>query len=81
MTHVVNADPAAPYGHPPPLRGLGETFPEGPPPVPLDDVPRAVARVKALFEEAAVAEQRVAPGAADRGRRVRVDRPAEAARS
>ena len=32
---------------------LGETFPDGPPPPPLDDVPRAVARVKALFEQAA----------------------------
>jgi uncharacterized protein len=31
---------------------LGETFPAGPPPPPLDDVPRAVARVKALFEKA-----------------------------
>jgi uncharacterized protein len=30
---------------------LGERFPEGTPPPPLDDVPRAVARVRALFEE------------------------------
>jgi uncharacterized protein len=30
---------------------LGEPFPKGPRPTPLDDVPRAVARVKALFEE------------------------------
>jgi hypothetical protein len=32
---------------------LGEPFPKAPPPTPLDDVPRAVARVKALFEPAA----------------------------
>jgi hypothetical protein len=37
---------------------LGEPFPKGPPPVPLDDVPRAVARVKALFEESLGAEYR-----------------------
>jgi uncharacterized protein len=60
---------------------LGETFPDGPPPPPLDDVQRAVTRVKALFEEAALAEQRGAPSAADRARRVRVPREAEAARS
>jgi uncharacterized protein len=60
---------------------LGETFPQGPPPPPLDDVQRAVARVKALFEGAALAEQRVAPSAADRARRVRVAREAGAARS
>lgn len=29
---------------------LGEPFPEGPPPPPLDDVARAAARVKALFD-------------------------------
>ncbi len=29
---------------------LGQEFPPGPPPLPLDDVARAVARVKALFE-------------------------------
>jgi mitochondrial fission protein ELM1 len=33
---------------------LGETFPDGPAPPPLDDVPRAVARVKALFDESDV---------------------------
>jgi hypothetical protein len=32
---------------------LGETFPDGPPPPPLDDVARAVARVKALFAQGA----------------------------
>jgi uncharacterized protein len=32
---------------------LGEPFPKGLPPARLEDVPRAVARVKALFEEAA----------------------------
>jgi mitochondrial fission protein ELM1 len=32
---------------------LGETFPDGPPPPPLDDVARAVERVKALFPQAA----------------------------
>jgi uncharacterized protein len=35
---------------------LGQDFPSGPPPAPLDDVERAVARVKALFaEDASVA--------------------------
>src|SRR5690606_38586144 len=32
---------------------LGEEFPHGPTPPPLDDVPRAVARVKALFDDSA----------------------------
>jgi hypothetical protein len=58
---------------------LGETFPEGPPPPPLDDVQRAVVRVKALFEEAAITRERTAPGAADRARSSRVE--AEAAPS
>jgi hypothetical protein len=39
---------------------LGEPFPKGPPPVPLDDVPRAVARVKALFEESIGVQHRAA---------------------
>ena len=60
---------------------LGETFPEGPPPPPLDDVQRAVARVKALFEEAAITRERTAPGAADRAHSARVDAQAEAAPS
>ncbi|MGH6896272.1 MAG: mitochondrial fission ELM1 family protein [Geminicoccaceae bacterium] len=59
---------------------LGEAFPEGPPPTPLDDVPRAVARVKALFEEAAVAQAHATRGAADPAR-PRVDPRAEAAPS
>ena len=45
---------------------LGETFPEGPPRPPLDDVARAVARVKALFHDAVAvrrsgATKRLAP--------------------
>jgi hypothetical protein len=52
---------------------LGETFPEGPPPPPLDDVQRAVVRVKALFEEAAIPRERTAPGAAGRARSSRVE--------
>ena len=37
---------------------LGQEFPPGPPPPPLDDVARAVARVKALFEaEAGIAAE------------------------
>ena len=36
---------------------LGEAFPDGHPPPPLDDVARAVARVRALFEEAAEAQE------------------------
>jgi hypothetical protein len=58
---------------------LGETFPEGQPPAPLDDVQRAVVRVKALFDEAAITRERTAPGAADRARSSRVE--AEAAPS
>ena len=34
---------------------LGETFPDGPAPPPLDDVTRAVPRVRALFPETAAA--------------------------
>jgi hypothetical protein len=58
---------------------LGETFPKGPAPPPLDDVQRAVVRVKALFEEAAITRERTARGAADRARSSRVE--AEAAPS
>ena len=46
---------------------LGEPFPKGPPLTPLDDVPRAVAGVKALFEESIGAHHRAAcaaPGTA-----------------
>jgi uncharacterized protein len=42
---------------------LGETFPAGPRPAPLDDVPRAVARVKALFAGTAAARGEPARGA------------------
>ena len=49
---------------------LGEEFPHGPTPPPLDDVPRAVARVKALFDDSA------APPAAARARPA--GRPVEA---
>ena len=64
--------------HPPPARGatargvLGETFPAGPPPPPLDDVARAVARVRALFDEATEAQEREMPAP---HRRVRKPRP------
>ena len=60
---------------------LGETFPEGPPPPPLDDVARAVARVKALFEDTAITPERAAPGVADGARSARADAQAEAAPS
>jgi hypothetical protein len=40
-----------------------------------------VARVKALFEEAAITRERTAPGAADRAHSARVDAQAEAAPS
>jgi uncharacterized protein len=45
---------------------LGETFPDGPPPPPLDDVQRAVMRVRALFDQALVTQEGSAPGRADR---------------
>jgi hypothetical protein len=44
---------------------LGEAFPEGLPPPPLDDVTRAVARVKALFEDAAPVWDQATPDAAE----------------
>lgn len=47
---------------------LGEPFPKGPPPAPLDDVPRAVARVKALFEEDSVATRESARAGPASGR-------------
>jgi uncharacterized protein len=59
---------------------LGETFPAGPPPAPLDDVPRAVARVKALFTGGAAAPRELAPGSRDRTP-TRVDLQAGAAAS
>ncbi|HEX6113909.1 MAG TPA: mitochondrial fission ELM1 family protein [Geminicoccaceae bacterium] len=57
---------------------LGEAFPEGPPPTPLDDVPRAVARVKALFEES-VGARHAAARATPHPRRARLDGQTEAA--
>jgi uncharacterized protein len=60
---------------------LGETFPQSPPPPPLDDVQRAVARVRALFEEARLSQERPAPGRPDRARSARADARAEAASS
>jgi hypothetical protein len=56
---------------------LGETFPYGPPPPPLDDVTRAVGRVGALFDDAAEAQQQDVPGAAPE--RARADPQAKAA--
>ena len=44
---------------------LGEPFPKGPPLMPLDDVPRAVAGVKALFEESIGTHHRPAPARVD----------------
>ena len=58
---------------------LGETFPDGPPPPPLDDVSRAVARVRALFEDVAGAMEQEVPGATPG--RARADPQAEAAAS
>jgi uncharacterized protein len=59
---------------------LGETFPQGPPPPPLEDVPRAVARVKALFAGTAAAREELARGSPNRTP-ARVDPQAEAAAS
>jgi mitochondrial fission protein ELM1 len=47
---------------------LGQPFRKGPPPAPLDDVPRAVARVKALFEEDSVATRESARAGPASGR-------------
>jgi hypothetical protein len=58
---------------------LGETFPDGPPPPPLDDVSRAVARVRALFDNAAELQGEDVRGAALE--RARADPHAEAAAS
>jgi mitochondrial fission protein ELM1 len=57
---------------------LGEPFPKGPRPAPLDDVPRAVARVKALFEESVGAHDHAA-GATPDPARARLDPQTEAA--
>ena len=59
---------------------LGEPFPQGPPPAPLDDVPRAVARVKALFAESGAAEGERTRSAAKTAARA-VNAQAEAAAS
>ena len=60
---------------------LGEPFPGGPPPMPLDDVPRAVAQVKALFQDAVGAEGGRARSAADMAAARPVGRQVEAAPS
>jgi mitochondrial fission protein ELM1 len=60
---------------------LGEPFPEGPPPAPLDDVPRAVARVKALFEESIACESEKALVSAAKPAARPVDPRTEAAAS
>jgi uncharacterized protein len=60
---------------------LGEPFPGGPPPAPLDDVPRAVARVKALFEQAVAVESETTRRSAGRQSARQVDQQAEAAPS
>jgi hypothetical protein len=57
---------------------LGEPFPKGPPLTPLNDVPRAVAAVKALFEERVGARHQAERDAAAPGR-TRVDPQTEAA--
>ena len=44
---------------------LGEPFPKGPPLTPLDDVPRAVEGVKALFEESFGTRRRTATARVD----------------
>ena len=59
---------------------LGQDFPPGPPPAPLDDVERAVARVKALMGTAdAPGSQRSEPAARPLG--VSAERAATSARS
>jgi uncharacterized protein len=60
---------------------LGERFPEGPPPAPLDDVPRAVDRVKALFEEAVAAASETTRSSAGIAAARPVEREVEAAPS
>jgi uncharacterized protein len=60
---------------------LGEPFPSGPPPAPLDDVSRAVARVKALFEESITPEGEVTPRSAAKAAARPVDPQTEAAAS
>ena len=60
---------------------LGQTFPDGLAPPPLADVPRAVARVKALFEESAAAEGDKAPSSAEMAGAHRVEPQTEAAAS
>jgi len=60
---------------------LGEPFPLGPPPAPLDDVPRAVARVKALFGESIARESDKTPLSAAKAAARPVDPQTEAAAS
>jgi mitochondrial fission protein ELM1 len=60
---------------------LGETFPAGPAPPPLTDVPRAVARVKALFEDSETSLQPTVPDTAGRARSRNVDAQVKAAPS
>jgi uncharacterized protein len=60
---------------------LGETFPQGPAPPPLTDVPHAVARVRALFEDSETSLQPTVSDAADRARPRHVDAQVEAAPS
>jgi hypothetical protein len=60
---------------------LGETFPQGPAPPPLTDVPRAVARVRAMFEDSETSLQPTVSDAADRARPRNVDAQVEAAPS
>jgi hypothetical protein len=60
---------------------LGETFSQGPAPPPLTDVPRAVARVRAMFEDSETSLQPTVSDAADRARPRNVDAQVEAAPS
>jgi hypothetical protein len=60
---------------------LGETFPEGRAPPPLDDVARAVAGVKALFEQPIPAESEPTPSSSAVTATRPVDPQAEAAAS